>query len=80
MIMALITGAFIGWIASIITKNNEKMGIIANVVVGIIGSSIGGFIARNLGIFEQTFMQQIIFGVIGSVILLAFLGFFFNKK
>lgn len=80
MIMAIILGALIGWIASIITGNNKKMGAIANIIVGILGSSIGNFISTNLGIVQQTFTQRIIFGVLGAVILLFFLGLFFNKK
>ena len=39
-ILWLVFGGIVGWLASMITKNNERMGLVANVVVGIIGSLI----------------------------------------
>lgn len=46
----LFTGALIGWIASLIMKS--KSGMLRNIIVGIIGSSLGGWIARALGIYS----------------------------
>lgn len=45
----LIFGALAGWIASIITGNNRKMGAVANIVVGILGAFIGAGIMSTLG-------------------------------
>lgn len=44
-----ILGGLAGWIASIITGNNKSMGIFLNVITGIIGASIGGFIYDFFG-------------------------------
>lgn len=46
----IILGGFAGWIASIITKNNNNMGIIANIIVGIIGAFAGTFLLNLMGI------------------------------
>ena len=49
IIILLVVGGVIGWLASIIMKTNAQMGIIANVIVGIVGSAIGWWIAGQLG-------------------------------
>ena len=46
----LIFGALAGWIASIITGKNRKMGAVANIVVGILGAFIGAGIMSTLGL------------------------------
>ena len=49
-ITALIIGGIVGWLASMVMKTNAQMGLIANIVVGIVGSMLGfaatGGIAR----------------------------------
>ncbi|MBA4700560.1 MAG: GlsB/YeaQ/YmgE family stress response membrane protein [Ruminococcus sp.] len=45
----IIIGALAGWLASIVTKNNKKMGAFANIGVGIVGGFIGGFVMNLLG-------------------------------
>ena len=50
LIITLIVGGIVGWLASIIMKTNAQMGMVANVVVGIVGSMLGGWIGGMLGI------------------------------
>ena len=45
LIIALIVGGIVGWLASLFMKTNSQMGIIFNVVVGIVGSSLGRWLA-----------------------------------
>lgn len=45
----IIIGAIAGWLASIVTKNNSKMGAGSNILVGIIGGFIGGLAMHLLG-------------------------------
>jgi uncharacterized membrane protein YeaQ/YmgE (transglycosylase-associated protein family) len=45
----IIIGALAGWIASMITKNNRKMGAWANIIVGVIGGFIGGLVMNLVG-------------------------------
>jgi len=40
-IITLIIGGIVGWLASIVMKTNAQMGLIANVLVGIVGSFLG---------------------------------------
>jgi uncharacterized membrane protein YeaQ/YmgE (transglycosylase-associated protein family) len=46
----IVFGGVVGWVASIITGNNRNMGIIKNVLTGLVGSLIGGWISTLLGI------------------------------
>ena len=48
--MGIIIGGVIGWLASLIMKTNAQMGLIANIVVGVIGSLIGHWAAGALGL------------------------------
>ena len=68
----IIIGALAGWIASMLTGNNEKMGAGANIVVGIIGGFIGGLVMNLLGGSGITGFNlwSLLVAVIGSVILL----------
>lgn len=46
----IILGGIAGWIASIIMKTNDSMGIPLNIVVGVIGGLLGGFLLGLLGV------------------------------
>ncbi len=72
LIMQLIVGGIVGWLASIVMKTNAQMGIIANIVVGIVGSAIGGWIASLLGIAGGTVVQWLV-SIAGAVIFIAIL-------
>ena len=45
----IIFGALAGWIASILTGKNRKMGAIANIVIGMFGAFVGAGIMTTLG-------------------------------
>ena len=45
LIISIVIGGIIGWLASIVMKTNAQMGIIANVLVGIVGSALGHWLA-----------------------------------
>ncbi len=44
----LVVGGLAGWVASMIVKTNENMGVFANIVVGIVGAFLGGFLFKLL--------------------------------
>ena len=48
LILVLVVGGIIGWLASIIMKRNGSMGLIGNIVVGIVGSALGGWLSQTL--------------------------------
>lgn len=72
----IILGGLAGWIASIVTGKNREMGLILNIVVGIIGAVIGGFVFSLLGGTGVTGFNLWSFFVafIGAIILLAIIG------
>jgi len=44
----LIVGAIAGWLAGLLVKGDEGMGVIMHIVLGIVGALVGGFIAGLL--------------------------------
>lgn len=50
LISIIIIGGLAGWLASMVMKRDGSMGIIANIIVGCIGSVIGNFVANQFGI------------------------------
>lgn len=74
----IIIGALAGWIASIITGKNSEMGATANIVVGIVGAFIGGFIVNVLGGQGITGFNlwSLIVAIFGAVILILLVGLF----
>ena len=68
----IIFGALAGWIASMLSGNNPRMGAFLNIVVGIIGAAIGGFVFSLLGSQGVTGFNlwSLIVAVAGSLILL----------
>ena len=82
ILMWIIFGARAGWIASIIMQKNKKMGAIANIVVGIVGAFIGGYIMEFFGVeVEAGFnFTSLLVAVLGAVVLLWVLGFFFGRR
>lgn len=72
IIISLVVGGVIGWLASIVMKTNAQMGLIGNVVVGIIGSGLGHWLAPKLGIAGGSVVQWLV-AIGGAVLLIAIL-------
>ena len=72
----LVFGALVGWVASIIMKRNSEMGSIANIVVGIIGAGLGGWIASLLGIGTVSGFNfySLLIALAGACVLLLVIG------
>ena len=69
-IVTLVVGGVIGWLASILMKTNAQMGIIGNIVVGIVGSSLGFWLAGLLGLAAYGAIAQWAVAVVGAVVLI----------
>jgi len=72
IILWLIIGGVIGWLASIIMRTDAQQGIFLNVIVGIVGAFVGGLIFSG-GNFGQTGLSVYSFlvSLLGAVVLLA---------
>ncbi len=67
-LLAIILGGLAGWIAERVTA--AKMGLFANIVVGIIGALVGGWIARRLDINYAGILGNLVVATIGAIILI----------
>lgn len=76
IIIWLVVGALAGWIASMIMKTDAQMGAFANIVVGIVGALLGGWIVGLFGIEVadgELNIASILTAILGAVVLLAIL-------
>ncbi|MDO5610205.1 MAG: GlsB/YeaQ/YmgE family stress response membrane protein [Pseudomonadota bacterium] len=69
IIIWLIVGGIVGWLASIIMKRDGQQGIILNVVVGIVGAMISGWLFGG-GINQVITVTTFLYSLLGAVILL----------
>ena len=78
MIWSIIVGGFIGFIAGGITKKGGAMGIIANIIAGLVGSSVGQALFGSWG--PKLAGMALVPSIRGAVIVIAVVSFFFGKK
>ncbi len=76
ILLWIIFGGIVGWIASIIMGTDNQQGILLNIVVGIIGAMFGGWIMTVLGQSPVTGfnLYSFIVALIGAVILITIVG------
>ncbi len=75
IIIWLIVGGIVGWLASLIMRRDAQQGILLNIIVGIIGAVLAGWIFGG-GINEAITIRTFLFSIIGAVILLAIVNLF----
>lgn len=73
----LVVGGIIGWVASLVMRTDAKQGLLLNIVVGVIGAVLGGWLITpllgqqvtiNEGVYSP---MSIAVSLIGAIILLA---------
>ncbi|WDI93904.1 GlsB/YeaQ/YmgE family stress response membrane protein [Xanthomonas campestris] len=79
IIIWLIVGGIVGWLASIIMRRDAQQGIILNVVVGIVGALIAGFLFGG-GINQAITLWTFVWSLVGAVILLAIVNLFTRDR
>ena len=81
-ILWLLFGALVGWLASIVMRTDAQQGALLNIVVGIVGAFLGGFIFNMLGIGGGTINQgdfslsALLVSFVGAVVLLGIVTLF----
>lgn len=71
IIVWLIVGGVVGWLASIIMRTNAQQGILLNIIVGIVGAFLAGLIIGGGSINEAITIESFLWSLLGAVVLLA---------
>jgi len=85
LILWLIIGGVVGWLASIVMKRDGSQGIILNIVVGIVGALLGGWLlgpvlgAPSINSGELS-AASLLVSFLGAVILLAIVNLITRKR
>jgi len=79
-IVWLIVGGLVGWIASMIMRTDAQQGVILNVVVGIVGAAVAGWLISPLvgvrSINQQFSVGAFVVSLLGAVVLLGIVNLF----
>ncbi|MDB5824684.1 MAG: GlsB/YeaQ/YmgE family stress response rane protein [Herminiimonas sp.] len=80
-IIWIVVGGLLGWIASMIMRTDAQQGMFLNVIVGIIGALLGGWLLAPLfgtGTINQNdfSMGSLLVSLLGAVVLLAIVNLF----
>lgn len=81
LIMIIVVGGIIGWLASIVMRTDAQQGILLNVVVGIVGAVVAGLVVTPLiggapitsGSFDA---MSLLASFLGALVLLAIVNLF----
>ena len=80
LVVILLIGAAAGWLGSMIYKGSG-LGLLGNIVVGIIGSFVGYWLLGKLGVDLGTgWVGAILTGAIGAIIILILLNLIFRRS
>ena len=79
LMQLVILGILAGYITGRLTKGSG-FGLAGDLIIGIAGSILGGFLFRLLGIEAYSLNGQLIMAVMGAIVLLILIGHFRNKR
>lgn len=70
LLIFLIFGAIVGWLASMLVGSNSSQGLIGDIILGIIGSAVGGWLMQRFGEAGVTGfnLYSILVGVVGAIV------------
>ena len=69
-ILSLIVGGVVGWLASMLMKTNAQMGLVANVLVGVVGSMLGFWLAGLVGFAAGGTVARLLVSIAGAALLI----------
>ena len=75
IVLWLAMGALVGWLASLIMGTDRQQGTVINIVVGIVGASLGGLLFRMFGLGSASINDvftpySVVVSVIGAVVVI----------
>jgi uncharacterized membrane protein YeaQ/YmgE (transglycosylase-associated protein family) len=72
IIVWLLVGGIVGWLASLLAGTDAEMGIVANILVGVVGAFLGGLISQAVGFGPMNVLTfgGFVFALLGALILL----------
>jgi len=79
LLVSLIIGLLAGWLSGLLFKGSG-FGILGNIVVGLVGSFVGKYLAGALGISAENFVGTVLVATGGAIVLLFVLNIFTKKK
>ena len=80
IILMLLIGAIAGWLGSMIFTGGG-LGLLGNIVVGIVGSVIGYWLLGELGVsFGTGAIAAILTGALGAIVILAIVNLLFRAR
>mgnify|MGYP002624704241 CR=1 FL=1 len=85
LLILAVTGLIAGWLGSLVFKGHG-LGLLGNIIVGILGGIVGGWLFNLLGLSLRLFkgdwswLNGVIIAAIGAIIILAIVNFLFKKK
>lgn len=71
IIIWLVVGGVVGWLASIVMRTDAQQGIILNIVVGIVGAFLAGLVVGGGSINEGVTLMSFLWSLVGAIVLLA---------
>jgi uncharacterized membrane protein YeaQ/YmgE (transglycosylase-associated protein family) len=81
----IVLGAIAGWIAGLLVRGDEGLGVVGHIILGIVGALVGGFLANALGFGtgreggDIVNLQSIIVAIIGAVLVVWVVGLFTRR-
>lgn len=70
IIIWLVVGGVVGWLASIVMRTDAQQGIILNIVVGIVGAFLAGLIVGGGSINDGITLMSFLWSLVGAIVLL----------
>ncbi|TVR99781.1 MAG: GlsB/YeaQ/YmgE family stress response membrane protein [Phycisphaerales bacterium] len=75
----LLIGLFAGFLAGVLTRGSG-FGIVGNLIVGVLGAILGGFLFRLVGLASENLLGSLITATVGAIVLLFLLSFVGPRK
>jgi uncharacterized membrane protein YeaQ/YmgE (transglycosylase-associated protein family) len=69
LVMTLVTGGFVGWLASLAMAASRQMSLLGYILVGVVGSFVGGWLAGILGVTVQGSFGHWLVSFLGAALL-----------